>query len=199
MNRPRGILYFVQMVLWFFMWLMICVVHHCLTFPVVLFLSGYLREEKIKNTKSLVTKDKSTKSLTWQSNCWPQAWPSDSSQDVVYLSLFIVLCLKLHSSTLCLLSDRFTPYISLWLSLQIPRVCHVTTYPYLLSACGHFQLCIIFFFFLFFLLSHTKSSLLWWAVYMTSFLKVPKQFSTKHSSNTHIGFIQSWFSRFSGH
>lgn len=52
---------------------------HDLTFSVVFFLSVYLREEKIKNTKSLVRKKTQYQLNQRQSDCWPQASSRDSS------------------------------------------------------------------------------------------------------------------------
>lgn len=122
---------FVLVVLWFVMWLTILrffiIVSLFLSSPP---LSGCVRKQKKMNTNSLVTKDTSTKSMTWQSDCWPQACPSDSSQDVVYLFLFIALCLKLYSSALFAVSSVHSLHISLWFPLQIPGVCRITAYPY---------------------------------------------------------------------
>lgn len=68
-------------------------------------------------TKSYVTKDQPNR---WRGKVIADH-RCDSSPDVVYLFLFIVLCLKLYSSALFAVSSVHSLHISLWFSLQIPQ------------------------------------------------------------------------------
>lgn len=75
-----------------------------------------------------------------QLNQWPGKVTADHRRvSVIHLG---TSCLKRYSSALFAVSSVNSLNISLWCSPQIPGVCHITTYPYRLPACGRFLLCI---------------------------------------------------------
>lgn len=106
----------------------------------------------------------------------PQSCPSDSFQDVLFLSLFIVPCLKPHNASVFPVSSVHSLHISLWISLWVLLLCHRFPYPCtFFYACGCFQMLVLLC--LFYWLT-----LLTVTVYLSSLLNASKHFFWRNTA-----------------
>lgn len=118
----KGCIQYCVLAVWFFffMWLSMC---H-LTFYVIL-CPGPCKEGWNYGTQNHWLQKTFVLNQRHGKGCWPQACLRDSSQDVVYLSLFIVLWLKLY--VCCLISSLLTHFSagcsSDLLGVSLPSLC----------------------------------------------------------------------------